>query len=166
MQENIDYVFAENVKSVNKENIREIFTGLFVGTRNYFFFFPEKAQLHEQSYTMDTITNTSYSYKGKSVPEYILEVLSLLPTVKEFEEFVTGEVQRESNGEIKIYAMDDLSEFKVQAGAFGSGVSVRFAEKQYSGLQKYAATPVAIKLGKKKKSIKAFYQNHPKIAAK
>ncbi|XOV65853.1 MAG: hypothetical protein ACFHU9_09465 [Fluviicola sp.] len=166
MQENIDYVFAENVKSVDKENIREIFTGLFVGTKDYFFFFPEKAQLHEQSYALDTITNTSFTYKGKSVPEYVLEVLSLLPKAKEFEEFVTGELMRESNGEIKVFPMSDLSEFKVQASVFGSGVNVRFANKEYSGMQKFTATPVAFKLGKKKKSIKAFYQNHPKIVAK
>ena len=166
MQEYIDYVFVEDTRTIGKENFMEQVKGLFVGTQNYFFFFPEKAELFEQTYSTSTVTKTTYTYDGKPVPEYILEQLNAMRSVREFEAFVTTELHGEMSEWIYIHSLEDISEFKVNANWMGSSIVARFNNKKYSGATKFTATPVVLTLGKKKKEIKAFYVNHPKCKSK
>ena len=162
MIENQDFVFVENAKTLGTVNITEQITGLFTGTRDYFFFFPEKSYLFEQGYSSGTVTNTDYTYDGQPIPKLILAKLSQLETTQEFEDFVVSELQPSIGKLIRVYPLVDISEFKVHAKWLSSGVVARFQNQTYSGMKKLTATPVALKLGSKKKEIKAFYSDHPK----
>lgn len=62
----------------------------------------------------------------------------------------------ESFSEVVFYKIDALSVFKVFAGFFGSGISVRLEGKKLW-------TPFVQKLGKDKKAIEEFYSPHSKI---
>lgn len=163
MKEYIDYVFVENAKTIGVKDFTEQVKGLFVGTKNYFFFFPEKATLFQPGYATDKITETTYTYMGKPVPEYVLERINEIKDVSNFELEITTSLKDDIGAWIRIFPMRDISEFKVNAGWFGSGIVARFNSESYSGIKKHSATPIALSFGKKKKLIKEFYSTHHKL---
>lgn len=166
MEEYKDFVYAENTKNVDTEHITTQIKGLFIGTQKYFFFFPQEYTVFNHGHSSQKADNTTYTYQGKSVTEYVLDALFNLNEVHEFEELITNQLFNEIGESFKIFPIEDLSSFKVQAGFFGSGVIVRYKDTEYKGLNKFSATMVAISLGAKKKQIKSFYSTHPKFAAK
>ncbi len=165
MIENQDFVFVTKAKTVDPQNITEQITGLFVGTQNYFFFFPEKSYQFQSGYSSGTITHQNYTFGGEPIPKLILSKLSQCEEVEEFEAFVVSDLLPQMGSLIRVYPHSEISAFKVQAGWFSSGVVARLQGESYQGMKKFSGTLVALKLGHKKKEIKAFYSQHPKYQA-
>ena len=115
MDEFQDFVFVPRAKTLGTENITEQVSGLFVGTYNHFYFFPESSFLFEKNYSSGTITDTQYSYQGQPIPKVVLAMLAQATSLEEFERFVFDELEPNLGPLIRIFSMEDISEFKVQA---------------------------------------------------
>ena len=138
-----DYVFSPNADMIMDK-------GVFIGTKNYFYFLPSKTE----SYSFNTITTSEFSFKGKNIEEAIVDIISKAESLDDLDQTLLSMIK--SFPESVFYKIDDLSAFKVFAGFFGSGVSVRKEGKKLW-------TPFVTKLGKDKKQIKEFYSQHQKI---
>ena len=138
-----DYVISPNASMVMDQ-------GVFIGTQNYFFFLPSK----KESYSYNTVTTSEFSFKGKNIQEASLEIISNADSGDHLDKTLLS--MSENFPEIVFYKINDLSAFKLFAGFFGSGISVRLEGKKLW-------TPFVQKLGKDKKAIKQFYSQHSKI---
>ncbi|GEM_PF-4783909 len=141
-----DYVYLPKVWMLTDD-------GVFIGTQKYMLCIPSKVTHHSYNY----ITTERFSLKGKAVHEAVEEMISQCSSLNELEE-VLYELEESFEGTVvRFYSLEDIRDFKVQAGFLGSGIHVRMEGKR-------GYTPFIQRLGKLKKEVKAFYANHPKLA--
>lgn len=171
MMENIDYVYAENARTIDPEEITNKVVGLFLGTRNNFYFFKDLnkrliSRFDDNERPDNEIMQTEYLVDGGTkLSDFILSKLREFGNIREFEKFIAAEILPQNRDAINLVSMDDVSEFKVQASWLGSGVVVRERGKSYEGVNKYSGTPFALKLGKKKGAVKKFYKDAIKLVS-
>lgn len=144
MQNFRDFVFLPDVWMITDN-------GSFVGTHNHLFCIPSKKE--ENNYR--SIKTTRFSLGGRPVPEALKELISSCKNTRELEEILL-EV-KEKFPELNHFDLNQVGAFKVQAGFLGSGIIVK------EGDGKFGYRPFIQRLGKQKKEVKAFYQNHPKL---
>lgn len=144
MQNFKDYIFLPGVWMITDN-------GCFVGTQNHLFCIPSKTQEHSSR----KITTTRFSLKGKSIPEAIADLINEARIVRELEEGLL-EI-KEVFPEMTHYNLNEIGEFKVQAGFLGSGIHVK------KGTGRFGYHPFIQRMGKQKKAVKEFYQTHPKL---
>lgn len=144
MQNFRDFIFLPDVWMITDN-------GCFVGTQNHLFCIPSKMEEHRSR----KITTTRFSLKGKSVPEAIDELVRNASNIRELEQDLLK--TKEGFPEMIHYNLNEIGAFKVQAGFLGSGVHFK------EGTGKFGYRPFMQRMGKQKKEVKAFYQNHPKL---
>lgn len=156
MQENIDYVIAQNAQSLDLSNVSVVNKGTFIGTKNYLFFVLSQ----EEEHTTREITTTTSFFDGKSIEDFILNKLNQTPNVRDFEAFMINEFSLEVPSTSIQSLNEGIEQLKVTTSWLGSGIYTNTTTRKV-GWNAFVG-----KLGKNKKDIKLFYSNHPKIVRK
>ena len=157
MQEKINYMIVERSQSIGSggAGLQALNDGVFVGTKKYLFFIPAKMQ------DMDTrsVTTSTFYYAGMDMTSFMSQqVKEQGLRVEEFENFMITKLGKELEGLQILSLENDIEQFKVNAGFFGSGILINETSR------KVGWKPFVNKLGKKKHEVKQFYIDHPKLA--
>lgn len=157
MQEKINYMIVERSQSVGsgRAGLQALNDGVFIGTKKYMFFIPAKMQ------DMDTrsVTTSTFYYAGMDITSFLSQkVKEEGLTVDEFENFMITKLGKEMDSLQILSLENDIEQFKVNAGFFGSGILLNKTSR------KVGWSIFVNKLGKKKHDVKQFYINHPKLA--
>ena len=153
-----DYILADNTRVIGTKSIADSVTGLFIGTKKYFFFIPVKAVEVEFYGTRQKQTRTAYFFKGKPVNEYLKSFVQTRGlSVQEFERFMLEELRNEIE-EMRVIAIEELGQFKVFAKWWSSGIVTNESEKRRVGWK-----PFVTSFKENKKEVCAFYQGEPKM---
>jgi hypothetical protein len=157
MKELEDFVIAENVRKLGEQSLSESLQGVFIGTKNYFFFVPVNTTEDIRKTRKGKVVEPTFFLKGKPTSAYILEFVNHRGvTIAEFEDIFRKKIKKEIP-ESLCYAIEDLNEFKVYSTWWGSGILIHTNEG------KGGWKPLLSRFKGAKKKIKGFYQGHPKL---
>lgn len=157
MTELQEYVIAEDVRRLGEKSLSESLQGVFIGTKNYFFFVPVNTTEDIRYTKKGKPVQATFFYKGKPTGEFIQEFINRRGvTIAEFEEVLRKKVKKEIP-ESLCYALDDVAQFKIYSTWWGSGVLIN------NEAGKGGWKPMLSRFKGAKKKIKGFYQGHPKL---
>lgn len=157
MQEELDYVIAPKAKAISGEGLSGLIDGIFVGTKTHFYYVPQKVEEHG----MREIKTQTMFYEGMPIQEFIeKKVAEPNLKLKDFEDFMQGEMKREMPTLRIVSIADDIVKFKATASFFGSSILTNDSDRKV-GWKLFASG-----FGKAKKKIRQFYNDNPKLANK
>jgi hypothetical protein len=152
-----DYVIAENARSIGEEYLADSLTGIFIGTRKYFFFIPVTGveMTRKGLKTIKQPVNTFY--KKKPVDEVVLSMVNKLGlNVSDFEKFVIQDLKK-AIPQVKICDLGEIEQYKLYVRWWGSGILCN------TSTGKTGWKPFVSRFKSAKRSIKSFYKGDPKM---
>jgi hypothetical protein len=161
MKNKIDYVISSNAQAFGGSQKEYVQTGTMVGTKNYFFFFPNTALGGEGPHKRQTVTKTAYSLGGLPVEEFIKNKLEQDHlSSDEFEKFALNmaEYDKERSWVAQAFPFSDIKQIKMQINFFFGTITINKTDQKIKGWE-----PVFLKVGKQKKDVKEFYSTNPII---
>lgn len=153
-----DYVVAWEAQALGEKSLADAVSGVFIGTKKYFFFIPSVVIEVEHHGRRHSQTKFTYSYKGRPIAEFLGEyVKSRGLSVSEFEAFMCKDFVEELPY-TRICPIDEIEQFKVFASWWNSGI-VTNDSKRKVGWKSFSTRFKAAK-----KEIRSFYVGHPKLS--
>ena len=133
-----------------------------VGTKNYFFFFPNTALGGEGTHKRQTVTKTGYSLGGLPVEEFIKNKLEQDHlSIDEFEKYALELADPENKEEswvAQAFPFSEIKQIKMQINFFFATITINYTDQRIKGwLNGF------LKVGKQKKDVKEFYSKNPII---
>ena len=160
MNKQQDYVMAENANVLGEKSLSDSVKGIFIGTKNYFFFIPVNAIEVQHRGRKHKQTKVAYFYKGEPVNSFISEYVNERGlSVSAFEDFVVKKLKK-AIPEVRICPITEIQQFKVYANWWGSGILINDSPG------KTGWKPFVSRFKGAKKEIKDFYQGQPKLYGK
>ncbi|MFT5820946.1 MAG: hypothetical protein ACI8ZM_002194 [Crocinitomix sp.] len=157
MKELQEYVIAEDVRRLGEKSLSESLQGIFIGTKNYFFFVPVNTTEDIRYTKKGKPVEPTFFFKGKPTRAFIQEFVNRRGvTIAEFEEFMRKKVQKEIP-ESLCYAIEEVEQFKIYSTWWGSGILINNNDG------KAGWKPLLSRFKGAKRNIKGFYQGHPKL---
>lgn len=158
MKINTDYTLANKAMIVGKNKMDNA-KGIFIGTKNYFFFFPEKSFGYNKELLQNTLTTSELYYNEKPLNRFVLEKLQEPElSIAEFESFVVEELKLQIP-EVKIEAILAVNQFKAEAKWYYSAITINKSKIN----RKWE--PFAMQFKKDKNDVRLFYLNHQKLVS-
>lgn len=168
MNNKIDYVISSNAQVFfDQQNLTKYpggtQTGTMVGTKHYFFFFPNTALWTERDRASRTNTTNrkTYSLGGLPVEEFIKNKLEQDHlSIDEFEKFALNmaEYDKERSWVAQAFPFSDIKQIKMQINFFFATITINKTDQRIGRWE-----PVFLKVGKQKKDVKEFYSKNPII---
>ena len=161
MQEDIDYVIAHKTRASSGEGLEGIVSGVFVGTHKFFFFIPAQHDTQEGSNRRKVHVTENMFFGGKSISDFMDQKAKESGlSVKDFEDFMVKEMDKEMPTIRIIDLQNDIAQFKATANFFVGNLMFNKTDRRVGwDLFLYS-------LGKDKKKVRKFYINHDKLANK
>jgi hypothetical protein len=157
MKELEDYVITDNVRKLGEQSLSESLQGVFIGTKNHFFFVPVNTTEDIRKTRNGKAVEPTFFFKGKPTNEFIQAFLNRRGhTVAEFEEVFRKKIQK-AIPESLCCTIENQEQFKIYSTWWGSGILINNNE----GKSGWKSLLSRFKGAKKK--IKGFYQGHPKL---
>jgi hypothetical protein len=169
MKNKIDYVISSNAQAwgngmyeaYGAEYSNQV--GTMVGTKNYFFFFPNTTEWRERKSSKKYIIHRiEYELGGLPVEEFIKNKLEQDHlSIDEFEKYAL-ELADPDNKEESWFAwafpFSDIKQIKMQINFFFATITINYTDQRIKGwLNGF------LKVGKQKKDVKEFYSKNPII---
>lgn len=149
MQNKVDYVVSDKARTLGSTENPGMKFGTFVGTKKYFFFFPD--QIEDADLMRRKLITTTLSFEGLKMKEFIktkLEDYSL--KVDEFEEFALD--MSGANKFIEAFPFSEIKQINFLAG----NITMNKTDKRIGGWD-----VIFTSVGKQKKDVKEFYSTNP-----
>ncbi|MBL4670523.1 MAG: hypothetical protein HRT73_00370 [Flavobacteriales bacterium] len=158
MQNNIDYIISEKARTMGNMGGSGMKIGTMIGTKNYFFFFPDKIEDGTNGILERKMRiTTTISFEGLSMKEYIkTKVEEDRTSIEDFEAFALA--MSTENEYILAYPFSDIKQVKLKVNFFAGTITVNKTDKKMGGWDIIFSS-----LGKQKKDVKEFYRINPII---
>jgi len=155
MQEEFDYVMALKTQSMGDAEMTGLLRGVFIGTKKYMFFIPYEGYSATER-MQETLTITM---EGMTMGDFLShKVNESRMSISDFERYMLGVFYEEMPQMHVLSLADDCQQIKVKAGWFSSSVFYNQSNKSIGGWILFVHS-----LGKDKKKVRSFYENHPKL---